>query len=319
MQRVGLVAGRVAPSACWRCGGRGSRPSPRRRRAAPACRPGRRSTRPGGRGAGARAPGSATRIGVARRRPGRWLAVRPRRRVALIAISVARPLLDDLHRLDVVGLLAERDARDAEQIGGELEQRRRDLLLARDVGGDADVLVEQREPEGAREGAREHALGEEVHRRVRPAARRVDDVERDLRAPRRPWPAPRAPRRRTRCAPRAARCSPPSARRRRRLSPQWTIFWPNASSTGRTRSSDAPRRRRTITVSVPCSAPLTPAAHRRVEEADPRRGEARGDPPRGRRDRPRCSRRRARRAAGRRAGRPVRRAARRRRATSGGR
>ena len=63
----------------------------------------------------------------------------------------------------------------------ELQQRRRHLVLAGHAGGDADVLVEQREAEGTREGARQDTLGEEIHRRVRPAARRIDDVERDVR------------------------------------------------------------------------------------------------------------------------------------------
>src|SRR3954467_8484686 len=71
------------------------------------------------------------------------------------------PLLHELDRLDVISLLAERIVRDAEQIGRELEQRRRHLLLASDAGGDPDVLVEQREAEGAREGASQDALREE--------------------------------------------------------------------------------------------------------------------------------------------------------------
>ena len=53
----------------------------------------------------------------------------------------------------MVRLLPERDVRGAEELGGELQHRRGDLLLARDASRDPDVLVEECESEGAREGA----------------------------------------------------------------------------------------------------------------------------------------------------------------------
>jgi hypothetical protein len=81
----------------------------------------------------------------------------------------------------VVGLLAERGVGDAEELRGQLQQRRGDVPRAREVGGDPHVLVEQRQAEGAWEGARQDALGKEVHRRVAAPARDVDDVERHLR------------------------------------------------------------------------------------------------------------------------------------------
>src|SRR5215213_4079379 len=92
----------------------------------------------------------------------------------------SRPLLDHLHRFHMIRFLAQRIVGDAEEVRGELKQWRGDLLLASDTGGDADVLVEQRQAEGARKGAGQHALGEEIHRRVGAAAGRVDDVERDV-------------------------------------------------------------------------------------------------------------------------------------------
>jgi hypothetical protein len=78
----------------------------------------------------------------------------------------------------VVRLFAEFDAGEAKELGDLLDDGRGDALLAQEVGGDGDVLLEEGEAEGAREGAREDSLRDQVLGGVGAAAGGVDDVER---------------------------------------------------------------------------------------------------------------------------------------------
>src|SRR5688500_14431748 len=67
----------------------------------------------------------------------------------------------------------------SEEPSGEVDEWSVYALLARDCRGYGDVLVQQGDPERSRISPSNYPFGEEILGRVRPAARPVDDFERD--------------------------------------------------------------------------------------------------------------------------------------------
>ena len=192
----------------------------------------------------------------------------------------ARLAFDQADGLEVVGRLAQRRAGPADQLAGAGRAAAPPLRSpSASSARDADVLVQQRQPEGAGPGPGEHPLGDQRLAHERAAAGGVDHLERRAAPTRRPSPAPPAPRPRARMfSARSALLTALSASPAP-TGPTCSIRLPNAPSTGRARSkvrlvrTHHDRER-------PGLGAVGAAAHRRVGEGDAPLGEARGDPPR---------------------------------------
>jgi hypothetical protein len=88
-------------------------------------------------------------------------------------------MLDHANCFDMIGFLAELGMCLAKQARGEVDEGGFEIFLVYDLLRDADVLVEQREPESARVLSPENPFRKEIIRRIGAATRAIDDIERD--------------------------------------------------------------------------------------------------------------------------------------------